>query len=166
MNREDIRQLYDYNAWANARVLDAAAALTPEQFTRDLGSSFPSVRDTLTHVMAAEHVWLARWRGHSPRRLLDAAEFPTLGDVRARWAEVERELSEFVRGVTDDSLGRVIAYTNTRGEEWRYALGQMMQHVVTHSAYHRGQVTTMLRQLGARAVLTDFLAYLDEASPK
>jgi uncharacterized damage-inducible protein DinB len=147
-------------------VLDAAATLTPEQFTRDLGSSFPSVRDTLTHVMAAEHIWRARWRGESPRRLLDAAEFPTLGDVRARWAEVERELSEFVRGVTDDSLGRVVAYTNTRGEEWRYALGPMMQHVVTHSAYHRGQVTTMLRQLGARGVLTDFLAYHDEASRK
>ena len=166
MNREDIRQLYDYNAWANARVRDAAASLTPEQFTRDLGSSFPSVRDTLTHVMAAEHVWLVRWRGHSPRRLLDASEFPTLGDVRARWAEVERELSEFVRSVTDDSLGRVISYTNTRGEEWRYALGHMMQQVVTHSAYHRGQATTMLRQLGARAVSTDFLAYLDETSPK
>ena len=166
MNTEDVRQLYDYNAWANARVLDAAAALTPEQFTRDMASSFPSVRDTLAHIMAAEHVWLARWRGESPKRLLDAAEFPTLDDVRARWAGVERELSEFVRGVTDDSLGRVIAYTNTRGEEWRYALGAMMQHVVTHSAYHRGQVTTMLRQLGARGVLTDFLAYHDEASRK
>jgi len=166
MNKEDIRQLYDYNAWANARVLDAAAALTPEQFTRDVGSSFPSVHDTLAHIMAAEHIWLMRWRGESPRKLLDAAEFPTLGDVRARWAEVERGLSEFVRGLTDESLGRVVAYTNTRGEEWRYALGPMMQHVITHSAYHRGQVTTMLRQLGARSVPTDFLVYLDEASPK
>ena len=66
MNAEDIRNLFEYNAWANHRSLEAAAALTPEQFTRDLGSSFKSVRDTLAHIAAAEWIWLERFHGRSP----------------------------------------------------------------------------------------------------
>ena len=161
MDAPDIRKLYEFNAWANARTLDAASVLDPEQCTRDLASSHPSVRDTLVHTMAAELIWLRRWQGESPRSLLAPSEFPTHESVRERWAEVGRELSDFARAVTDESLAGVITYTNTRGEVWSYPLGHMMQHVVNHSSYHRGQVTTMLRQLGAPAVATDFLLYLD-----
>lgn len=166
MDVKEVRHLYEYNAWANARVLDAASALDEEQFTRDLGSSHASVRDTLVHIMAAEHIWLTRWGGESPTSLLNPARFPTPEAVRAHWAGVEAALLKFAAEVTDDSLARVISYTNTRGEVWSYPLGDMMRHVVMHSSYHRGQVTTMLRQLGARAVLTDFLAYIDEATDK
>lgn len=164
MDAKEVRRLYDYNAWANRRALDTASALTAEQFTRDLGSSHPSVRDTLVHTMAAELIWLRRWQGESPKSLLGASEFPDLGAVRARWEAVERELSEFVDGVSDGSLARVVTYTNTRGERWSYTLADMLRHVVNHSSYHRGQVTTMLRQLGAPALTTDYLAYFDELS--
>ena len=166
MNNRDIQELYNYNAWANARTLEACAALAPEQLTRDLGNSFPSVRDTLAHIMAAEQVWVMRWHGHSPRSLFDGSEFPTLDAVRERWLKIEGELSEFAASVTDEMLDQVITYINTKGEEWSYTLGYMMQHVVNHSTYHRGQITTMLRQLGAKAVSTDFLAYFDDGMPK
>ncbi|MGC2725748.1 MAG: DinB family protein, partial [Candidatus Acidiferrales bacterium] len=66
MNVEDFRLLYDYNAWADHRTLDACAALSSEQFTRDLASSFRSVRDTLLHIMQVEWLWLERWHGRSP----------------------------------------------------------------------------------------------------
>ena len=162
LDAKEVRRLYDYNAWANRRVLAAAAALGHEQFTRDLGSSHCSLRDTLVHAMAAEWIYLRRWHGESPRSMLDPAEFPDLAAVRARWEEIERQLSEFIDTVTDDSLTRVIAYTNTRGEVWRYTLADMLRHVVNHSTYHRGQVTTLLRQLGAPAPSTDLLFYVDE----
>ena len=162
MNRKDIQLLYAFNSWANARVLDSCAALSEEQLTREMGNSFRSVRDTLAHIMAAEQIWVMRWKGHSPRSLWDGSQFPTFDAVRTRWAEVEREITEFVRDVPEERLNEVITYTNTKGEEWSYTLGHMMQHVVNHSTYHRGQVTTMLRQLGARPVMTDFLAYFDE----
>jgi uncharacterized damage-inducible protein DinB len=162
MNAQDIRLLYGYNRWANALVLDAASALAPEQFTKDLASSHRSVRDTLAHVLAAEWIWLMRWKGSSPKALLDPAAFPDMASLKARWAEFEREQAEFVEAVSDESLGEVIAYVNTRGEEWRYPLWQMMQHVVNHSTYHRGQAATLLRQLGAAPVTTDFLVFFDE----
>ena len=163
MNAQDVRLLYEYNRWANARVLDAAAALTPGQFTKDLASSHRSLRDTLAHILAAEWVWLMRWKGTSPKALLDPAGFPDQGALRARWAEFEREQSDFLDTLNEESLAAVVAYVNTRGEEWRYPLWQMLQHVVNHSTYHRGQAVTLLRQLGAEPAPTDFLVFFDEA---
>ncbi|PYQ50925.1 MAG: damage-inducible protein DinB, partial [Acidobacteria bacterium] len=66
--------------------------------------------------------------------------------------------------LTDDMLGRRIAYQNLANQTWEYSLGQMMQHLMNHSTYHRGQIVTMLRQLGAKGVSTDYLLYFDEQS--
>jgi uncharacterized damage-inducible protein DinB len=166
MNIQDVRDLFVYSEWANAHVLDAAARLSDEEFKRDLGNSFPSVRDTLVHLLFAEWVWLRRWRGESPRVVLDPADFPDIESVRARLAEVARERAELLAGLSDADLAPVLAYVNAKGEEWRYPLGRMMQHVVNHSTYHRGQVVTMLRQLGAHAPSTDFLLYDDELAAR
>lgn len=163
MNKHDVTYLTEYNQWANARMLDVASKLSPEQFTADLKSSHRSVRDTLAHTLAAEWIWLERWKGTSPTALLTAADFPTVESLRARWAEVENDYAEFFGGLTDESLGRVIAYTNTKGELWQYALGSMIQHLMNHSTYHRGQVTTMLRQLGAEVTPVDLLVFMDVA---
>ena len=161
MNKQDIEYLYKYNRWANARVLDAVSKLTPEQFSRDLQSSHRSVRDTVAHILAAEWIWLERWKGVSPNALLIPGDFPTVESLRTRFAVVEGDYVEFISGVTDASLATVIAYTNTRGEEYAYPLGQMLQHVMNHSSYHRGQVTTMLRQLGAEVNPVDLLVFMD-----
>ncbi|MGH7493517.1 MAG: DinB family protein [bacterium] len=154
--------LYEYNHWANAQTLTAVSPLNPGQFAQNLSSSFPSVRDTLVHILGAEWIWLERWRGVSPPALLNAQDFPTLEIIKARWSEVERERNDFINQLTDESLSRRIAYLNTKGQRWEYALGQMLQHVVNHSTYHRGQITTMLRQLGQKPASTDFLLHLDE----
>jgi uncharacterized damage-inducible protein DinB len=161
MNRNDIELLYAYNRWANAKVLKAVSALTKEQFTRDLGGSYRSVRDTLVHIMSAEWIWLMRWKGTSSQAMHNPAEFPRMDVVRTKWSQIEREQAEFVKGVTDRSLTEVISYVNTQGETWQYTLAHMMQHLVNHSSYHRGQVSLMLRQLGAEPVPTDFLVFFD-----
>jgi len=161
MNKHDVEYLYEYNRWANFRVLDAVSKLTPEQFARDLQSSHRSVRDTLTHILAAEWIWLERWKEESPNALLDPADFPTVESVRRRLSEVANECAEFIDGLTDQSLGEAITYTNTKGEQWTYSLGHMLQHVMNHSTYHRGQVVTMLRQLGAEVNPVDLLVFMD-----
>jgi len=69
MNLEDFCLLYEYNSWANRRSLDACSTLTDEQFTRDIGSSFRSVRDTLSHICEVEWLWLERWHGRSANSL-------------------------------------------------------------------------------------------------
>lgn len=162
MNRQDIELLYRYDRWANDLVFGCASKLTAGQFIRDLQSSHRSVRDTLAHILAAEWIWLKRWLGTSPKSLLDPAEFPDVASLSAKLREVEQDQIKFIETLTDESLAEVIAYTNTKGERWEYPLGHLMQHLVNHSSYHRGQVTTMLRQLGAEAVSVDFLYFFDE----
>jgi uncharacterized damage-inducible protein DinB len=162
MNREDILTLYDYNAWANARTLGAAEPLTSEAFLRDLGNSFPSVRDTLAHILGAEWIWLRRWHGESPSHGLPATEFPTPASLQGRFAAIERERHAFLEGVPDDRLAQPFSYRDMAGNGHTLLLVHSLQHVVNHGTYHRGQITTMLRQLGAKPVSTDMSRfYLD-----
>lgn len=154
-----IRDLYDYTRWANARVLDAASALPQQDFTRDLGSSFPSIRDTLVHMLGAEWIWLTRWKGASPPGLPEDWALETVTDVRARWAAVEAERDAFLGTLDDAGLARIIDYRTLRGDALSGPLQELLLHAVNHSTYHRGQVVTLLRQVGAPGVSTDLVLY-------
>ncbi|MGD8495185.1 MAG: DinB family protein [Gemmatimonadales bacterium] len=159
----EIRELFAYDRWASRRILDAVSRLTPEEFDRDLGSSHPSVRATLAHLLAANWVWLERWLGRSPSGLPDAGwDVGTLEALRAKWADVERARRAFVDGLADGDLERPLAYRNTGGEPFEQPLWQTLRHAVNHASYHRGQVVTMLRQLGAEAVSTDLVLFYRE----
>jgi uncharacterized damage-inducible protein DinB len=157
-----VKDLYRYNRWANGRVFGAVSHLSPEEFAEDLGSSHPSVRDTLLHIVWAEWIWLQRWNGVSPQLVFQGTDFPSLAAVKARWSEVEIEQHAFLEAVTAERLLTVVRYVNLEGETWQYPLWRQMYHVVNHSTYHRGQLTTMLRQLGARPIATDLLVFDDE----
>ncbi|OGC74896.1 MAG: hypothetical protein A2145_06030 [candidate division Zixibacteria bacterium RBG_16_40_9] len=164
MDIETIDNLYKYNSWANTKVFETVSKLTPEQFNKDLGSSYRSVKDTLVHIVGAEWIWLRRWKGTSPKALLDPNEFSSVEQIKNRWQEVEQERKEFVANLSEEMLNQIISYLNIKGEPFSYPLWQCMQHLVNHSTYHRGQVATMLRQLGAKPVATDFLVYYDALS--
>ena len=162
MSPEEIQQLYDYNAWANRRALSAAEKLSLEQFIRSVTSSFSSVRDTLAHICAAEWIWLERFQGRSPSSLLDLARCQDVPSLREHWLPQEQRLLEFVRGLAPSELEREFEYkTLTLGVN-RNPLWQSLLHVVNHGTYHRGQVTTLLRQLGAEPVLTDLIYFYRE----
>jgi uncharacterized damage-inducible protein DinB len=166
MNVDDFRLLYDYNAWANHRTLGACAALDDEQFTRDLGSSFRSVRDTLVHISGAQWIWLERWHGRSPEAAPVAGDFPNLVAVRRRSAELERDLLDYVASLTPEDLQRVIAYRTMAGVAGQQPLWQMLKHLANHGTYHRGQVTAMLRQLGSKPTGTDLITFYRERAPE
>jgi uncharacterized damage-inducible protein DinB len=149
--------------------LQAAGALSDEQFTRDLGGSFRSVRDTLLHIIGGEWGWLTYWKEPNPsatfaRDLWDrhdamfhSGAFPNAVAVQRKWAEVEKEQSEFVNSVTNESLRKMLPFRRTQ-----VSLAHLMQHMANHSTYHRGQVAVMMRRLGAKPVATDFHVFLVE----
>ncbi len=160
MNPQDVRTLVDYNYWATHRVLDAVAALTPEQFTHDLGSSFRSVRDTLSHVHGAEWIWLSRLHGESPTSGLPHDRFTDVPAVRAAWAGTEAGYRAWAASADADALDRVLDYRLLSGQATASRVGHILQHVVNHGTYHRGQLTTMLRQLDAAPPASlDLIAY-------
>lgn len=160
---DEIRELFAFDRWANRRILDAVSRLTPEQCTRDLGSSYPSVQATLAHLLAANWVWLERWLGRSPAGLPDDGwDVGTFEGLRDRWQEIERAKAAFVNDLTDEDLDRPLVYRNTKGEPFEQPLWQTLRHAANHASYHRGQVVTMLRQLGADAVGTDLVLFYRE----
>lgn len=166
MDVADCRVLYEYNAWANGRILEACAALTPEQFLRDMKSSFASVRDTLAHLYGAEFIWLERWNSRTPTAFPAAADFPALEPLQEKLPAMDRALIEFVSGLTSEELARTLHYKLLNGTAGAGPLAPMLQHLANHSTYHRGQITTLLRQLGAKAVSTDLIAYHRELAAK
>src|SRR5262249_46582189 len=110
MTLQDLQTLVDYHYWARDRLLEAVATLTPEQYQRDLGSSFKSVRETMTHVYAAEWAWHERWHGRSPTALLPADQFPDLVSLRRAWSELETKMRDYVAGLGDHGVSKVIQY--------------------------------------------------------
>jgi uncharacterized damage-inducible protein DinB len=148
MNIEEARTLVNYNYWARDRVLAAVDALSTEQFTCAVTSSFGCVRDTLVHVLSAESVWLSRWKGEARTGFLQNSDFPDSATLRKAWQEDEAKMRAFFETMDDAGLARVIDYKAFNGQPFSNPLYQMVQHVVNHGSYHRGQITTLLRQLG------------------
>ncbi|MGH9863529.1 MAG: DinB family protein, partial [Candidatus Acidiferrales bacterium] len=114
----------------------------------------------LAHLVLVEWVWLERWQGRSPKSI-PADEFSTAGAVEERWRRVERDLRSYLGGLNDGALAVPLTYVNLRGQTCTYPLGKVVWHLVNHQTYHRGQVTTLLRQLGATPVGVDYTLYLD-----
>jgi uncharacterized damage-inducible protein DinB len=150
MNRRDLEALLDYHYWARDRMLDAVQLLAPEQYTRDMHSSLASVRDTLAHTYFAEWSWHSRWLGRSPTKGREATEFADVASLRAAWREMESNVRAFVGGLGERDVEREVQYHLLSGQPGKSRVWQMVQHVVNHATYHRGQVTTMLRQMGAQ----------------
>lgn len=169
-------ELHNYNYWARDRQLEACAKLSDEQLLRPVGNSFSSLRDTLAHMVGAEWIWLERWRWNSPQSMPGVPEglpfaetlrgwhdqLSTLRPLQERWREVERGVREYIAGLDEAALERQLVYSNIQAQKWSYPLWQTHLHVVNHQTYHRGQVTTLLRQLGPEPAAIDFLVYYDK----
>ena len=167
MDYNEAATLLEYHFWARDRALDAADRLSHEQYTKDLSNSFPSVRDTLVHIYSAEWVWCSRWLGDSSVRMLDPGGYPDVATLRRAWKENEVRLTGILEEMKERGLDESIEYRTFDGKEWRAPFAHMLAHVVNHASYHRGQVTTMLRQLGAAPPKSmDLIAFHRERSTR
>jgi uncharacterized damage-inducible protein DinB len=167
MTTAEVRHLFAYTEWANARVLEAAEKLPPDELLRDVHISYKSILGTLLHMAGAEWMWLERWHGNSPVGPdvwagWTADDARSLQQVREKWQPVIQRRNAYLDGISDADLSRELGYRRFTGEAYSLPLGQQMQHVVNHATLHRGQVVGMIRQLGVVPPSTDLLFYLME----
>ncbi len=148
MNLAYLQTLLDYHYWARDIILDAVTELPRETFTRPVESSFRSVRDTVAHIYAADLVWYTRWVGQSPGSLTEYDQFPDVTSIRTAWKALESNVRQFVIDLGEAGVSRTFEYRLLSGAADAAPFWQMLVHVVNHGSYHRGQVTTLLRQLG------------------
>jgi uncharacterized damage-inducible protein DinB len=185
MNTSDIQTLYAYNRWANERMFSALEKLSDTQFTAPVQSSFPSIRETVFHILGAEWLWLQRWKGFSPRAIIsdvnvtprtlshltpvnvaNAEELITVTALRSFADAIERERQDFLATVTEDRLQAQVQFNDMAGTPYAEPLVQLLQHLVNHGTYHRGQVTTLLRQANAETGSLDMLFFFRERQAK
>ena len=144
-----------YSAWATRRVLESATALSKEELHRDLGNSYGGLHGTMTHIYQADAIWFDRLMGAPTGDLSryepspDFSEWLPLLDSYVKWAEA----------LTPADWDRIANYRNVKGEPFQTPIWQIVLHVVNHATYHRGQITTLLRQLGRAPVATDLILY-------
>jgi uncharacterized damage-inducible protein DinB len=165
MTIAEVRHLFSYTEWANARVLDAAEKLPNEELLRDVHISHKSILGTLLHMAGADWIWLERWHGKSPVGPdawagWTADDARSLQQVREKWQPIVRRRNAYLEKVSDEDLTRELGYTRFTGEAYSLPLVQQLQHVVNHATLHRGQIVGMIRQLDIAPPTTDLLFYL------
>jgi len=166
LDRDDLARLLRYTVWANHRAMRVAATLSVEDFKRDLRSSHGGVRGTLAHMMWSELVWLERWKGLPTPPQVDESEFADVVALRDRWTVLEQHRETWFDGVPPEGAARLVRYKTTEGLACEDPLWHLVQHVANHASYHRGQLTTFFRQLGARPVSLDMTAWGREEKAK
>ena|SRR5688572_21434469 len=162
MNKQDIQLLYKYNQWANARILNAASQVSPEQFLGAASYPHGGLRRTLVHALFAEWIWRMRWEGTSPVHRFKPEEFSTFQSLGERWAEEEILLMSFVEGLTDEKLNSEFKYTSIEGKPFQRILWQAMAHVVNHGTQHRTEAAALLTDMGHSPGDIDLVLFLHE----
>jgi len=163
MNKQDILTLYRYNQWANAKILNATATITQEQYLADASFPHGGMRGTLVHTLFAEWIWRKRWEGTSPKARLKPDECPTFESLHVRWMEEEKLLMAFVDGLTDERLEQHFDYTSTEGTPYNRILWHAMAHLVNHGTQHRSEAAAMLTDFGHSPGDVDMIYFLSES---
>jgi uncharacterized damage-inducible protein DinB len=162
MNKQDIQLLYKYNAWANKRILDAAAQVTAKQFLAPASYPHGGLRSTLTHTLFAEWIWRTRCQGEAPPQRIKPEDFPTFDALLARWSKEEKALNAFIDSLTDEKLNATFQFKTTRGDEKENILWQAMAHVVNHGTQHRSEAAAMLTEFNHSPGDIDLIMFLRE----
>lgn len=170
MNADGIRLLFEYNAWANDRVLGKASEVAEaEYYAYGEGLSFGTLHATLVHVMLGELVWLARWRGEKPPEALKdgrlaatlaRTEVPTLQRLREMWSAERAKQSAYLAALTDAMMEAALRYEDQYGNPNEQPLWQLMTHLLNHGTQFRAEAAVRLTQLGASPGDLDLIVWL------
>ena len=158
MTADMLRMHLDYTAWASGKLVDAAAQLTPEELTRDFGTSDHSVLGTLVHVFAADRIWLCRVTGTpAPEPFVDPEKDMHLSVLQNDWQELLERWKQWAASLTDTNA--VIQYQDLKGNPHQSPAWQIVLHLVNHGTHHRGQAAGFLRTMGHAPPTLDLIGY-------
>jgi len=165
MTLQEIKILHAYNSWANNRIFEALTSLSDEQYKQDMKSSHGGIHGTLVHIVGAEKIWLERFKG-APQAPLSQDPPKSLADLKAVWEKVGYDTAQWLGNMTDKKLMETFTAKTLKGDTFTNTFMQALQHVVNHSSYHRGQIVTLMRQLGVQPLSTDLILFYRETAKR
>jgi uncharacterized damage-inducible protein DinB len=142
-----LEEYASYNKWANKKIIDVVMTMPQEQVMRDMGSSFPSIFKTVLHMADAESIWWQRIHLAEHVEVLIDTYSGTIEELATKWTDLSLKWEEWVKQSKEVALSHVFAYQNSRREQFKQPVYQVLVHLFNHQSYHRGQLVTMLRQL-------------------
>jgi uncharacterized damage-inducible protein DinB len=158
------RELLLYMLWADRHMLSAVRPVNEEDLTRDAGVSFGSLLGTMAHMVASQRIWLSRFLGTPLEHFPTHHDYADLPAWIHGWEETASGIEAFLAALTDAQLAADLTWTTSEGATHTRPLWQPVLHLVNHCSYHRGQVTSLLRQMGYAPPATDLVYYFVERS--
>jgi len=159
--KETLLQYAGYNIWANKRIIQVMMKLEAAQQEQELASSFSSLKKTILHVWSAEYIWLQRLQLVEHPVWMEEGFQGTAEEACKQWQHTSVLLQQFVeKQFNDAAFSHVLQYYTRKNQSVKSKVGEVLIHVFNHSTYHRGQLVTMLRQMGiSNLPATDFIAF-------
>jgi uncharacterized damage-inducible protein DinB len=156
---QQLLRFASYNAWANERLAEVLTSVPVFWLDQELKSSFPTLRKTAFHIWDGEYIWLRRMQGKSIADF-PSKTFPPDTPVN-RFAEGSQALFVFLNQQLESFFHQETIYHTFTREEFRTLNSDIVQHVLNHATFHRGQIITMLHACGFEGKLpsTDFIAW-------
>ncbi|MBW7888544.1 MAG: DinB family protein [Bacteroidetes bacterium] len=159
MTLDEAQLLFEFESWANARIFSALDSFPAEKLYEDMKSSFGSIHGTLVHICAAKSVWIQRLNNEAAIKPLTTKDLPKYDDVKGKIKKIEADYSKYISSLNYEKLNADISLGNSRGEVSTQKIWMILQHIVNHSTYHRGQIITMIRQAGGTTTNTDLINF-------
>jgi len=150
-----------YNAWANGRVYDVASTLSKDEFERDTGAFFKSMRGTLNHLLVADRIWLKRFTGEGDApATLDTTLFTDFAKLRVAREAEDRRIVGWIESLSEKAVaGRFTYMTVSDMRTVSQRLAPALSHLFNHQTHHRGQAHTILTSLGKEAPSLDLIYF-------
>lgn len=178
MLRDNFVLMASYNQWMNAKLYEAAGQLTASDLRADKGAFFGSVFGTLNHLCVGDRIWLRRFSKQHPANFsalhpirelslpaaLNESLFESFSDMHAHREWLDGVIVGWVETLNEDDLQQPLSYTNTKGILFTKHFSYVLQHFFNHQTHHRGQVTTLLSQMGLDVGTTDLLTLIPNES--
>lgn len=150
-----LKKLVAYNEWADGKILEAIDGMTPAELAKPVDTYFGSLAKNLQHILGAQRIWLARWKGTPPPKL----DGPITEPWRDAYAATHAELRAFVESLHDADFDRVVSYADTKGNPYAVPLVQLLTHIVNHGTAHRAETGMLLERVGRSPGDMDFVYF-------
>ena len=157
--KEHLREMFEYVRWGDGLLVAASRTVPDKGYYAEQNISIGSIHKLLVHCMAAQWLWLCRWRGESPTRIESHEDYPDRDALQQRWPLVHAAMLDFLGLQSQKALARELHYRNTKGEPHVAPLADLMLHVSDHASYHRGQINTMIKHAGGKPATVSYQVY-------
>ena len=151
-----------YNQWMNQRLYTVCAEIPDLERKSDRGAFFKSIHGTLNHILVADRIWLGRFTQQPFVAKLDRELYSGFSQLQLERERLDRAIIDWVQDLAPDWLNADFTYTNSSGVTRTRPYWLLVTHMFNHQTHHRGQLTTLLHQIGYQSGVTDLAAMMDE----